>query len=71
MQYKNKTIGRKIKTHRESKKLTQRELAEFVNLDYQAISRIELGKQIIKAEDLFDIAGVLGVCIYDFGTMNN
>ena len=64
MQYKNKTIGQKLKTHRVSKKLTQIELAEHVNLDYQAISRIELGKQIIKAEDLFRYSRSVGrVCL--------
>jgi len=67
MKYRNKTIGHKIKIFREQKRFTQKELSEYISLDRTAISRIELNKQIIKAEDLFDIAGVLGINIYDFG----
>ena len=69
MKYRNKTIGQKLRIFREQKRFTQEELSEYINLDHAAISRIELNKQVIKAEDLFDIAGILGINIYDFGTI--
>ena len=69
MKYRNKTIGQKIKIFREQKRFTQEELSKYISLDRTAISRIELNKQVIKAEDLFDIAGVLGINIYDFGKL--
>jgi len=69
MEYRNKTIGQKIKIFREQKRFTQVELSKYISLDRAAISRVELNKQVIKAEDLFDIAGVLGINIYDFGRL--
>ena len=63
-------MGQKIKLFRKAKKFTQAELADYVGLDRNALSRMELNKQIIKADVLFDIAGTLGINIYDFGKWN-
>lgn len=55
-------LGKKIKKLRKSKKLTQEQLAEKINVSPRAISGIELGEYYPKAEtidkilNLFDIS---------------
>ncbi|MGO3652701.1 helix-turn-helix domain-containing protein [Vagococcus sp.] len=55
-------IGEKIKTLRQEKKLTQKELAEKLNVSGQAISNWERGKgypdisNIIQLSDLFNVS---------------
>ena len=70
MEFKNKTIGQKIRIFRKKMKLTQSELGEYIGMDRDAISRMERNKQIVKATDLFAIAGTLGINIYDFNKWN-
>ena len=70
MEFKNKTIGQKIRIVRKKMKLTQSELGEYIGMDRDAISRMERNKQIVKATDLFAIAGTLGINIYDFNKWN-
>ena len=45
-------LGKKIKKLRKSKKLTQEQLAEKINVSPRAISGIELGEYYPKAETL-------------------
>lgn len=50
-----------IKSFRKEKRLTQKELADKVNLTSQVISNIERNYTSVSAEDLANIAKVLGV----------
>jgi len=52
-------IGSEIRTIRESKGLSQRELAELIGSDQKQIYRWETGKQDITVERLERIAKVL------------
>ena len=56
-----KAIGRRIKAARESKKLTQEQLAELVDLRPMHISVIERGVKLPKLETLINIANILDV----------
>ncbi len=67
MTYKNRIIAGKIKTFRKGKRLTQKDMAEFLGISKETYFRIENNKRYIFAEELFDIAGILGINIYDFG----
>jgi len=67
----NKTIAKKIRTFRKQKKLTQKELADYLGLSKQIIYHIEKGKRYVLGEELFNIAETLGINIYDFGEWDN
>ena len=54
-----KAVGRRIKTARERKKLTQEQLAEMVNLSPMHVSVIERGVKLPKLETLINIAAHL------------
>ena len=54
-------IGRRIKTARERKRLTQEQLAEQVDLSPMHVSVIERGVKLPKLETLINIANVLDV----------
>ena len=54
-----KAIGRRIKTARENKRLTQEQLAELVDLSPMHVSVIERGVKLPKLETLINIANVL------------
>ena len=56
-----KAIGRRIKTAREQKRLTQEQLAELVDLSPMHVSVIERGVKLPKLETLINIANVLDV----------
>ena len=56
-----KAIGRRIKAARESKQLTQEQLAELVDLSPMHISVIERGVKLPKLETLINIANILDV----------
>ena len=57
-----KAVGRRIKTARERKKLTQEQLAEMVNLSPMHVSVIERGVKLPKLETLINIANIQDVC---------
>lgn len=58
----NKSFGNKIKDARKSRGLSQRQLAEQVNIDYSYLSKIERGKVDPPSEKvLLDIAEVLEI----------
>ncbi|MBQ8169013.1 helix-turn-helix transcriptional regulator [bacterium] len=61
----NKEFGKRIKELRESRKLTQEQLAELMGLDYQSISRIETGVYFTNYENLNKFANVFNVQIKD------
>ena len=56
-----KAIGKRIKSAREKKGLTQEQLAEQVNLSPMHISVIEHGNKLPRLETLINIANVLDV----------
>lgn len=56
-----KAIGRRIKSAREKKKLTQEQLAELVDLSPMHVSVIERGVKLPKLETLINIANILDV----------
>jgi len=58
-------LGRRIRSLRRSKGLTQRELAIKSNLHYDLIKGIEKGKEDPTLEDLGKISEALGVSMFD------
>jgi len=56
-------LGLKIRDARERAKLTQRDLAERVDLDQSAISRLESGQQELRVSDLYAWAEACGTTI--------
>lgn len=56
-----KAIGKRIKSAREKKGLTQEQLAEQINLSPMHISVIERGNKLPRLETLINIANVLDV----------
>ena len=56
-----KAIGRRIQAAREKKRLTQEQLAEYVDLSPMHVSVIERGVKLPKLETLINIANVLDV----------
>lgn len=61
----NKIFGKNLKSLRESKNLTQEELAELIGVEYQTISRIETGLYFTSYDNLQKIAQVLDITISD------
>ncbi len=61
----NKNFGNNLKRLRESKNLTQEELAELIGVEYQTISRIETGLYFTSYENLQKIAQALNINISD------
>ena len=58
-----KLIGQFIKTIRKSKNITQKELAEKVNISFQAVSRWENGDALPDTLLLLDLSKCLGVSV--------
>ena len=62
----NKYIGEKIRTLRQFKNITQEELAEFLKVSTQAVSRYELGDRKTDNDILFKLADYFNVSVNDF-----
>lgn len=62
----NKYIGEKIRTYRLSKNINQEELAEYLGVSIQSISRYELGDRKTDNDVLFKLADYFNVSINDF-----
>ena len=62
----NKFIGTKIKKFRESRNMTQDELAELLNTTRQSISRYENGERKANQDLLFELASIFKVSLDDF-----
>ncbi|MGM0260451.1 helix-turn-helix domain-containing protein [Enterococcus sp. AZ102] len=67
----SKFIGGKIKQYRETKNITQDELAEFLGTTRQSISRYENGERKTNQDILFDLAEYFDVSINDFFPKRN
>ena len=55
------TIGENIQYLREEKGMTQKELAERINISYSVMNRIESGERPARDEEIKNIAKALGV----------
>ncbi len=63
-------LGARIQQIRKSKKLTQEQLAEMIDLDIPNLSNIERGKRFVSANTLENIVKALDVTekeLFDFG----
>ena len=59
-------VGNKIKTLRESKDMTQDQLAEMLDTTRQSISRYEIGERKVNQDILFELAEIFKVSINEF-----
>ncbi len=62
----NKYIGEKIRYFRQSKNINQEELAEYLGVTKQTVSRYELGDRKTDNDILFRLADYFNVSINDF-----
>jgi transcriptional regulator with XRE-family HTH domain len=58
-------IGMRIKTAREQCEMTQKQLADTINLKRTSVTNIEAGRQRFDIETLYGIAAALGTSIYE------
>ena len=56
-------LGKRIAFYRKEKGLTQKELANHLNISYQAVSKWEAGKSLPTVEMLYEISNLLNVTI--------
>lgn len=56
-------IGKRIAFFRKEKGITQRELADFLHISYQAVSKWESGKSLPTVEMLYEISNLLNVAV--------
>ena len=54
-------IGKRIAFFRKEKGITQKELADFLHISYQAVSKWESGKSLPTVEMLYEISNLLNV----------
>jgi transcriptional regulator with XRE-family HTH domain len=66
-----KKIGQKIKKLRKKNKLTQKQIADFLDSNQTYISKIEQGKKNININSLEKIANLFGYSINYFTNKNN
>lgn len=59
-------VGNKIKNLRESKDMTQDQLAEMLDTTRQSISRYEIGERKVNQDILFELAEIFKVSINEF-----
>lgn len=62
----NKYIGEQIRKYRQQKNITQEELAEFLGVSTQAVSRYELGDRKTDNDILFKLSDYFNISINDF-----
>ncbi len=56
-------VGKRIAFFRKEKGITQKELADFLHISYQAVSKWELGKSLPTVDILYEISGLLNVTV--------
>lgn len=61
-----KLLGKKIKFYRETKNLTQEQLAEQIGLNSKSLSTIECGQNFVTAQTLENISKALNVSVKKF-----
>src|SRR3990172_4846623 len=67
-----RAIGEKLRTVRQEKKMSLRELASKADISASMLSQIETGKVFPSVRSLYDIANALGVTVdYFFPEQNN
>lgn len=60
-----KNLGQKIKKIREAKKLSQEFIALEIDVDKSFIGRIERGERNVGLENLYKIAKILNISLYN------
>ena len=65
------SIGKIIKALRMSKRLTQEELAEKIDISKNYLSKVERGLSVLNAEAFLKMADVLEFSLEDFGINTN
>ena len=58
-------VGQRIKTLREQKKMTQRDLGDLVDMEQNHVSRLESGRTNLTIKNIFRISQALGVKMKD------
>ncbi len=58
-------VGSKLKSIRENSKLTQSQIAEFLNIDQSLVSKIEKGERSISSDMLEKLATLFCYSIFD------
>ena len=61
----NVELGRKIRSLRRAKKMTQEDLAYQAKIDYSYLNEIEMGKRNPTVKRVATIAKALNVALYD------
>ncbi len=56
-------VGKRIAFFRKGKGITQKELADFLHISYQAVSKWELGKSLPAVDILYEISSLLNVTV--------
>lgn len=56
-------IGKRIAFYRKERGITQKELADFLHISYQAVSKWESGKSLPTVEMLYEISRLLSVAV--------
>ena len=64
-------LGFRLKNIRKSKKISQEELAELMDISVTSISNIETGKRAISLKTLEKLSKVLNIKIYELFLFNN
>lgn len=54
-------VGKRIRSKRKAKRITQFELAEMLGIDYSEMSNIEHGRRLPTSEELLNLEEILGV----------
>lgn len=61
LEFSNKSIGQKIKTHRRNLGISMGQLAEELNISQKTMSRIEKGETDLSISKLFELCKILGI----------
>ncbi len=56
-------IGKRIAFYRRERNITQKDLADYLHISYQAVSKWELGKSLPTIEMLYEISNLLNVTV--------
>ena len=67
----SESIGKKIKAIRKTKKLTQQEFADLLDIKRSSVSNYEIGRRAPHIKELQRICDKLGVPLDYFGIKNN
>ena len=58
-----RNVGKRIAYYRRDKGMTQRDLADCLNISYQSVSKWEAGSSLPTVDTLYEIASILNVSV--------